>query len=193
MTTLTLDRTDYKQAVDAINDLMVKGMEAWKAAGKIVADLVDKDPDAIDRILEVSPMLTKGILRSLERIGRDELLPELLLRNGLVYARLRELPIQLQRRYVKEPVPLMIQTANGPDTLNVTLDALSPLQARQVFSSDGVRSLSEQRAWLAENAPRPTPVVEAETLPFEVHGKVVVFTRPCKMTRQEIAALLARL
>lgn len=193
MSTATLARTDYRRAVDAINDLMIKGMEAWKAAGKIVADLVDEDPDAIDRIIEVSPMLTKGILRSLERIGRDELMPELLLRNGLAYAKLRELPIQLQRKYVKEPVPLMIQTANGPDTLNVTVDALSPQQVRQVFSSDGVRSLAEQRAWLADNAPRLTPAIEAETLPFEVHGKTVVFTRPCKLTRSEVAAILSRL
>ena len=190
MTTLTQAGIDYDKAISSINDLMVRGMEAWKAAGRIVADLVDQDQDAIDRIIEKSPMLTKGILRSLERIGRSELLPELLLKSGAAYARLREMPYSVQRRYMNEPVPVLIHTANGPDTLNVSLDSLTPRQARQVFGSDGVRDLSAQRAWLADNCAAPTP--EADTLPFEVHGKTVVFTRPCKMSRADIAALLQR-
>jgi hypothetical protein len=191
MSTTTLERTDYAKAVGAINDLMIKGMEAWKEAGRIVADLVDRDPCAIDQLIESSPMLTKGILRSLERIGRCELVPELLLKGGAAYAKLRELPYPVQQKYLKEPVQLMIQTSTGVDTLNVALDSLSPAQVRQVFSADGVRSLPEQRAWLAEHS-RPVPA-EAEALPYEVHGKIVVFTRPCKLSRADLQSLIQRI
>lgn len=189
MTTLAIN---YRAEIQAINDLIVKGMEAWHEAGRHIARLVDEDPDAIQRLSEAAPMLTPGILRSLERIGRQELLPELLLKHGAGYSRLRELPLSYQRKYIKEPIPVLIQTANGPDTLNVPVENLTPRQVRQVFTSDGIRDLSAQRAWLADNSPT-VPAADAETLPFEVHGKTVVFTRPCKLSKADVAALLERI
>lgn len=185
----TTNTAELSEAIESINVLMVRGMEAWKSAGRIVADLVDRDADVIDRIVQLSPMLTKGILRSLERIGRDELVPELLLKNGLAYAKLRELPVQTQRRLLREPIPLLIETKTGVDTLNVTLDALSPQQVRQVFSHDGVRTPAEQRAWMVRNV-RPMDYPEAERLPYEIHAKTVTFVRPCKLSKSDIAAIL---
>ena len=170
---------------------MIKGMEAWQQAGRIIADIVDKDPSAIDQICASNPHITAGILRSLERIGRSELLPELLLKSGPAYSKLRDLPIAAQRRYMKDPIPVLIQTQNGPDVLNVSIENLTPKQVRQVFAGDCVRNEAAQRAWLADNTIIILP--EAETLPFEVHGKTVIFVRPCKMTKADLASLIERI
>jgi hypothetical protein len=143
MNTLAIN---YQTKIASIEELMVKGIEAWQQAGRIIADLVDQDPEAIEKICEVSPHLSAGILRSLERIGRSELLPELLLKSGPAYAKLRELPISYQRKYMSEPIPLLINTDSGPDTLSVSIENLTPKQAKQVFSRTGVRDLAAQRA-----------------------------------------------
>jgi hypothetical protein len=182
--------TNYSAEIEQITRHITEGIESWHKAGKIVADLLDRDAEAIEKICEACPMVTPGILKSLARIGRSELMPERLVRQGIAYAKLRELPISMQKKYIKEPIPVLIQTANGPDTLNVTIDNLTPKQARQVFSSDGVRDLAAQRAWIADNTFTILP--EAESLPYEVHGKTVVFTRPCKLTRSDLHALLSQ-
>lgn len=182
---------DYKAEVLQIGDLIIKGMEAWVKAGQHIARLVDADPSAIEKLAQSSPTISTGILRSLERIGRRELMPELLIKSGAGYAKLRDLPISLQKKHIAEPIPVLIMTATGPDTLNISVDDLTPRQVKQVFSANGVREISAQRAWLADNMPRAD--TSPDGLPFEVHGKTVVFTRPCKLTKPEIGALLDRL
>jgi hypothetical protein len=181
---------DYKTEISQIGDLIIKGMEAWVQAGQHIARLVDSDADAIEKLAKASPTISVGILRSLERIGRKELLPELLIKTGAGFAKLRDLPFSLQKKHLAEPVPVLIMTANGPDTLNVSVGDLTSRQVKQVFAADCVRDIGAQRAWLADNMPRPD--TSPDGLPFEVHGKTAIFTRPCKMTRAELLSLADR-
>lgn len=189
MNTLTNTR---RQDIEEIAALITQGIECWYSAGSKLCRLIDDDPDVIGKICNEVPQLTPGILRQLERIGRKELVPELLLKSGPGWSKLRQMPFPIQKRLMSEPVDLLVLTERGPDTLKVTIDNLTSQQARQVFDDDHVRDASAQRAWIAANAPAVLPPVDMEK-PYSIHGKYVIFNKRAKLSVRDIGIILAEI
>lgn len=183
---------DYKDMIDEISNLVLKGIECWHQAGARLCELIDNDPDVFDKICCDVPQLTPNILRQLERIGRRQLVPELLLKAGAGWNRLRQMPFDVQKRFMEQPVSVLIETANGPDEIKVAIDDLTPRQAKQVFSDNGPRDLGSQRAWLRSHQPQ-LPEPKETRKPYSVHGRVLVVTTPCKLSLQEIGVILAEM
>lgn len=160
-------------------------------AGKIVCDILDDDPGAIDKIVKGCPSMTPEMVVRFEQIGRKQLHPSLLIFEGHGPDRLARLPFAVQEKYSKEPVPLLVKTDSGWDTLNVDIRNLTKAQSEQVFSREGVRSEAAQRAWIEDKAAKKHAPPARANLPWRISGHSVVFMEPCTLTRRELAKILA--
>ena len=184
--------SNYNQAVGEISQLVLKGIECWCLAGEKLCGLIDKEPNVIERICEEVPFLSANVLRQLERIGRKQLLPELLFRDAPGFRRLQAMPFSIQKLYSKEPVELLVITDNGPDTLKVAVGDLTAAQAKQVFGETGeVRTIPSQRAWLASQSRVSIDITDEK--PYAVSGRNLVIRKPCKLSLQEIGVVLAEM
>lgn len=187
-TALTKETTIQEQAREFAS-LVQRGIDAWLEAGRLLVDMLDKDPEARSVIMESSPDITEEILARFEAIGRKQVHPKTLLNNSPGMRRLRNLPYSEQEKYIVDTVPVLIKTERGPETLNVAVKNLTPKQALQVMGRDGVRSPEAQRAWLES---RNAKIVKNGS-PYEVKGNRVIFHANCEMTAKELAQLLAKL
>jgi len=111
--------SDLRNEINAFVAAYQRGMDAWEDAGKIIVRIVDQDPHAVDDICKLCPALTPTIVGMFERIGRGLLLPALAMDSSEGARRLRELPLSAQKRYEKEPIPLVVNTDHGTDILLV--------------------------------------------------------------------------
>jgi hypothetical protein len=175
--------------IAAISGAMVNLQEAGEIAAKAMAE----NPHFIDEVCAKCPDMTPGFIRKMEAIGLKKLHPQLAINESPGVKRLIRLPLAIQDRHTKEPVALLIRTETGWDTLRADVRSLSPDQARQVISDDNIRSESEQRLWLeneaAKRAAPPAPVVDCG---YKIIGNKVRFTA-CTMSRADLARLLARM
>jgi hypothetical protein len=176
--------------IDQIRELLQKGIECWVQIGAIVAKMIDDDPEAIDRICEACPLLTAESVLNFERLGRKTLHPRLLISYGPGVNRLRKLPYHLQERYVTQPVELLL--ANG-ETLQCDVMNLTTQQAAQVFSSDGLRSLAAQRAWLEGEATKRVAPPSRIDLPYRITSGKLIILNACTLSRKELAKILVEL
>jgi hypothetical protein len=182
-----IETKEIKQFVEFI----YRGLEAWIDAGKIVVRCVDEDPDWPSKVCEAHPEINEESVWAFERVGRNALNPRLLLSNKPGPVHLRNLPIQVQNKYVDNPLPLLMKTEDGWQTLQVSLWNLTPDQARQVFDKDGVRTDAAQRAYLETRSVRNA--VQQFNEPFRVAGKSLVVMEPCKFTLKQLLNLCAQM
>jgi hypothetical protein len=133
--------------------LVMKGIQCWMEAGKLVAKKLNEDPDWADRVHELHPEISVETIYAFDKVGRMQLHPQLLLSDCPGHVQLRRLSYDAQQKYLGEPVPLLVRTESGWESLNVDVRNLTTLQAAQVFEgSKGVRSDAAQRAWLESRA-----------------------------------------
>lgn len=190
-TALEVQTTKFQQ----IADLVIQGVECWHKAGQIVCSLIDEDPTAIDKITNEIPQLSRDTLRSLERIGRGTLLPQLLIRSGAGWQRLRMMPVSVQTRFVDSPAEVLITTDKGAESLLISVNDMSADQARQVFAYDGtVRDLGAQRAWLADEAKKRAHAEPAATRKsWSIQGNDLIVRAPCRLSLQELGVIIAEM
>lgn len=166
------------------------GIESWHKAGQIVASAVDKDPRWIEKACAEDATLPAEVLHRFEQIGRRQIVPSLLLNDSPGYKRLRRLPYAVQERFSREPVELLL--SNG-DTLQVDPQNLTAAQARQVFGSDRLRSLAEQRAVLEDEKARKAVAKINGDIPWRIVGKSLVVTGPCKISVADLGNIISRI
>ncbi len=117
---------------------------------EIYVSAVDRDSRFPIWLRDMAPGLPARWLTILEHVGRGNSDKRLLL--GTINAhRLARLPLSEQRRALDEPIPVC---QLGGDHLLVKLENLSRAQMSQVLGVDRLRTLEEQRAWLADMSER---------------------------------------
>jgi hypothetical protein len=83
----------------------------------------------------------------------------------------------------------------GHSTLKVAIANLTPLQCKQVFAKDAIRSLPAQRAYIESQKTDneiKNRVLNDEAI-WKVTGRKVVFFKPCQMTARELAQIIAEI
>lgn len=162
--------------------LIAAGVESWRQAGKIIAKRYQKDPTFIRQCAEASGLL-EHTLKFFIRIGQGTLNPRLLLRDSLPgVKRAMALPIADQRRLESEPIDI----ADRNQIIHLTIFELDKTQAAQAIGPDGVRTVEQQKHWLANRIRSPSKA-------WYVAGERVVFTRKAVLSAREIEAILAEL
>lgn len=189
MTSALITPTNTQTDAERFAALVQKGIDAWTEAGRLLVRMIEENPNAKNVIIEFCPDVTEEILSRFEAIGRNQLHPKTLLNNSPGMRRLRQLPYSDQARFLSEPVPVLVKTATGIDTLQVAVKNLTPEQALQVFTPDGVRGLDAQRAWVESRTSRK----HATSAPYQIKGHKVHFNADCEMTARELAQVLAQM
>ena len=167
------------------------GVEAWKKAGQLLVEMIENDGLALADIAEKTE-LPLDVLSQLEKIGRNHLLPQLLLAEYPAARKLERLPMSEQSRLMIEPVEVMLLKDGDPDTLLVPIRHLTGAQVRQVFASNHVRTLAEQRQWIESQRPVSEPVKVAVPYMLTRRGSVI-FNQACELTAKEMLRIVAQI
>lgn len=166
--------------------------DAFTRAGRILADAIrEHGPEARAAFASACPAITPGTWRRLEALGNGTLDPRLVAGVSLGGAALRRLPVTMQREALDHGVEVLLP---GGDSLRVAVDNLAPAQVRQVFAGDHVRDLAAQRAHLeAHPVVAAAPSTRGTAPAWGAKGGRIVVSRPCTLTRLDLARMLAEL
>lgn len=177
-------------AVEKFVELFTRGYEAWVEAGKIVSDALESDPDFADKVHAKHPEISCDTVYAFDRLGRKELHPKLLISDSPGARKLRKLPYSAQQKYTESPLPVLVKTNKGWETLNINLFNLTTDQACQIFDGDSIRNEGAQRAWLEDRSSKAMIQIDE---PYRVSGKKLIVMQPCQFTASQIARLLAEM
>jgi hypothetical protein len=181
--------------VGEIVSLITRGIECWSKAGEIVVKLIDDHRMTIPEIAGNSEFLTEDIVARFEQLGRKQILPQLLVADYPAAKHVIKLPYSEQSRAVDEGIELLVMGDEGHSTLKVAISNLTPLQCKQVFAKDAIRSLPAQRAYI-ESQKTDNEIkgrVFNDEAIWKVSGRKVVFFKPCQMTARELAQIIAEI
>ena len=155
-------------------------------AARVYVELIKADPTARARMI-ADHGLTPRFLDDVERIGNDNLLPEIFVNAP----GLRSLPISEQRRVLKDTVPAVIEQADGSvDMIQVSILGAPVAMQRQLVAGSHIRSISEQRAWLVAKANLELPKDKPAPIPFEATKQGLVVHTPVKFTWPELRRIM---
>lgn len=174
------------QKHEQIATLIRQGIECWTKAGEVLCEILDSG-ESLSSISE-SAEIPYNVLCQLERIGRKQVIPQLLLSEYPAARAIERLPYSEQVRLQADPVEIMV---SGGDVLKVKPSEMTSHQVKQAFAKDHCRTLSEQKAWLVDQT--PTVTVSKEIASYRIRGNKVFFPAPCEMTRSTLARILAEM
>lgn len=190
---IAMELSTKTTSIESLKSAIEAGIEAWETAGREVVRLVDIDRMSLEEIATAakSDYITENVLAQFERIGRQQVMPKLLVMDFPASRHLQRMPMSEQQRLLDGSVELLVIRDNGTDTLNVRSRDLTKDQCKQVFSKDGVRSLGAQRAFI-EDRRKKIPCSTA-TPSWQIKSGKVIFNSACELTRQELAVILAQM
>ena len=161
MKTLTVTNPQIK--LSQIKDLFHQGVQAWVKAGELIVEVIDEEGNSLEEINETLEM-PLDVLATLEKIGRKQVNPQLLLSDYPAARPLERLPMSEQERLMIEPVDVLLQNGTTTDVLKVSVQHMTREQVKQVFARNYVRPIHEQRAWL-EGQRKVLPSIYTTALP----------------------------
>lgn len=150
-----------QEVLHAILADIKRGLDATLRAARAWVELPERTRS---RIVEQTRPTLRDFWDRLEKIGAGVVHPLLATVDGLPARYLGRLPLEDQERYLREGIP--VASLRGKDFRLVDVSTMSEDQRKQVFKAAGaglaVRTVDEQRSWLADKAARR--VLEKERL-----------------------------
>ena len=171
-----------------IKNLLQQGIECWEKAGEMLIKNLDAGA-SLNTVSEATG-IALNILEQLERIGRKQVIPRLLISDYPAARAMEKLPYSEQERLQRDTVPLIVSADGKIDVLMVKPDDMTPNQVKQAFCKGHIRTAAEQRAWLADQQQRVIPAKTTASLYTVGKGEVVIHA-PCTLTRGQLARILA--
>lgn len=166
-------------------ETLAAGVRSFAEAGKILVELIESDPDAMHR-LRTKRNIPASLLRTMERVGRGLMLPEMFSEPGLA-----RLPISEQKLILAGPVDMLTFDGHGePTTLKVDLMTASSEVRQQVVNGNHIRTVAEQRAYVEarQNINREA-TSKAATTPWRVVGKVIRVSQDVDLTQGDLITM----
>jgi hypothetical protein len=175
--------------------LINKGIECWSRAGEIVVKLIDDHGLSVSSIAGASQYLTDEMVGRFEQLGRKQIIPNLLISDFPAAKHLFRLPYSEQKRLIDGQVELLLITDQGPETLVVETENLTPSQCKQVFDRTALRSIGAQRAYLESKKEenRLTSAIHESEPFYKIRGRKVVFTKACEISSRQLAQILSEI
>ncbi len=195
-------KTELQTKPDAViaklKNAIQDGIDAWKHAGEALVELIDDHGMTLESICDSigSPVVTINVLSQFERIGRNQVLPALLVADYPSSKLIQKLPISEQRRVGENGVEVMVLRSGKADTLIVQAEDLTKDQCKQVFGNESVRTLSAQRAWLESQAAEKQAAEmasKAAQVPWVIRSGRVIFRDSCELSRHDLSMILAQM
>jgi len=178
--------------ISRFSELAAAGMQAWVDAGELLVEMVEEDDRTYASIVEAVPDMSYALLSRFEQIGRKQLHPRILMACSSGGRRLATLPYSEQVKYLDGPIDVVIEAAGEISTLQIMAKDLNTFQIKQVFDSGTIRGVDAQRAWLRSRE-RKTSLAGTDGAAYTVKGDSLIVNRPCKLSRKDLATLLAQM
>lgn len=178
-----------------IAKLIQQNIDGWVRAGKIVAQLLD-DGATLDTIVESINVrhIKRDLIAALERVGREQCLPELLIADYPAANPMQLLPLSEQKRCTDGTIEMLVMNDGMADTLQVSARDLTKEQCKQVFAKGSIRTLGEQRLWMQQRQQQEAQLAaKTITPPYIIRNHKVVFTAGAEFNRRDLAILLSQL
>lgn len=174
--------------INEIVNLLTGGMESIVKAGEIWVSILDENPDKstdlYNEIPKKYPLLSVDKLITLERLGRRDLMPELVFDESPASKSIRLLPYSQQQQCLSGPIDVAVHRAGKIVKEKRNVKDLSRREVSIAIGPKGVRPLDEQeRLWSF----KVSPVQPAK---YEHRGSVVKVFRSSVFTREEIQKIL---
>ncbi|NDE15362.1 hypothetical protein EBZ80_10570 [bacterium] len=118
-----------------------------KKVVEIGRDLAAMNEANAEAFIEQFPASARRLLRNCLRVGRGEMVPELVLKTDHAASMLAKLPIDQQKRWTSELIPVLVERDGKDDVLPMDVLDMGLDVRRQVFGPDGVRDIAAQKAW----------------------------------------------
>jgi|DEB0MinimDraft_6_1074348.scaffolds.fasta_scaffold06586_4 hypothetical protein len=137
---------------ETVKSVLVNLQRLFDSALKAANQWMTLSPESRLKIRQMSPQLEDTWDR-LDAVGRGDLHPRLVAAPGKTAALMRKMPIDMQTHYLVNKFEVALE---GGDSMMVDLKNMTLDYKRQVLDFDRnagtvrVRSLAEQRAWLAQ-------------------------------------------
>ena len=189
MLTTTPPQIDINEKFKELATVYQATQENLLRLGQIVVELVEAKNSF--EFIEDKSGIPYNVLISLERVGRKQLLPCLVMAPWAAANQARGLPYTQQLEYIenKKTIDVVVETATGSyDTRQVELQNLQGSEIKQVFSKgpsgSTIRTVPQQRSWLDGEKTKAKKEKEKEAAPADgwvvkdgkMHHKGTVFT-----------------
>jgi len=186
----------FDQRLDKLKQALTASIDHLLEAGRIFVEMIDADPSAKKKV-QAALGWSSQTVNQLEAVGRGTLLPQLYYSSNIAHQKLRGLPLSDQKRYLEEPVELVVEKDGAYDTLLVTVTDLTPAQAKQVFDVNHVRAPGAQRAYLEDLKAHAALNHRAEPLDssYKIHRREgeVEFKAGVRVNASQLLTLLQQL
>lgn len=158
-----------------------------QAAAKVYRDYVEAGGDPME--LRRHAPVSADLWRTLDDVATGRIDTRLLVAPAAVARPMRLLPKVTQAAMLDNGVEVL--AADG-SAIRVRVHELTAAQAAQVLGPNGIRSISEQAAWIKANTaaaalPKPPPVQ------FEVKGGKLRIYGPVELTVGDLHRILAQM
>lgn len=184
--------TWLNSAITQLGKLIGEATKNVLACGKLVCEIMDTAGIDADEIAERAGV-PKSFVAGLERVGRRKLHPSLMFPETPGQRALRGLSYELQAKYLKEPLHVLVTDDGKVTEMLVACENLTPIQADMVIESRRVRSLAEQRSWMeAKKMKAEIKEVSADEPVRVVRGKLVVL-KQCTLSTADLLRYLTKM
>ena len=191
---MKLTQTEINKTAKQLGDLIFGGLNMWTKAGEMLVEMIDKDPEAINRLCKANKQLTRTMLNRFEQIGRKVYDPRLLLRNCAGYTKARRLPYSAQQDILKNKVKVAVSPGSNDHRL-VDVGEMTPQETRIAFTSEGVRTITQQRSFLKAEELRKAKDEKKHnsSQDYVIHNGKVTFRHDVTLDISGIAAILKQM
>ena len=161
-----------KDRYAVIRELLAKGLECLEGAAQSILEAHEAG-DSSKTIAE-NTNLTVLWVNELIRVARGELLMQVALQHEAVFRALGRCDIQVQKKYMTEPLTVCIALEDGYTTSKLLVYDLSREQVNQVFTNGRVRTVGEQQQMLEALKALERKVVTQSKKRYYLDGRVIV-------------------
>lgn len=184
---MQIKQTDPR--IKRLGQLLTGAVEAIQEAGKILVELIAEDEDAFEKIKKALPHVTEKSLIRIRKVGLGLLDPRIMIDGSHAARRLESLPIERQKFYWENPIPVVVSTLGRPEIVQKNARELTYKEVSTVFSKDGIRNPTEQISVLRERREIKPEKIKR----YEIMGDYIFFYEKSKFTRAELEEIIEKM
>lgn len=194
LTCSTLSEQEKTEKVFEFKNAIQSGIDGIVKASEIYVEAIDADPDMQNRFqIETDGMFPSSAWKQFEAIGRKWIHPKLIfggINNKQLSAEMKKAPFSIQNS-IFNGLRFDLLLSDG-DTLKVSPLELSYAQVQQLFDNGNIRTLSQQKAFIAQRQTKLAERMTCDPMPlgYSISGGRVVFRADTILTRVEIKRIL---
>jgi len=149
-------------------------VNSYKQVAQAYVYMIAQYPELKKAVIEECKFVPNTMWVRLEALGNGHLHPQLLFNSTAAGAKLARLSVSEQKQAIEGKVDVVTVKNGQTDILKVSVDEMTLLQVKQVFSFGQLRSPSAQRAWIESEQMQGTKTVTHEPA-YKIYRKSIRF------------------